>query len=90
MAVMKTILIIGLIVWFLLMIGYIAAVAWDAKHDTKAAPREDMFTCDKHGVFAKRYVTRLTGVTEEPIDYCPFCLEDRFREAKKSASKGSN
>ena len=75
------------VVWIGLVIvgvAYFVVVAYDAKHSTQASPREDMFTCDKHGVFAQKYALRLTGITEEPIAYCPMCAEDRFKEAKKN------
>lgn len=78
-------------IYLLLLIGipaiigaaYLGLVAYGAKHDTEDAPRQDMFVCDKHGLFPKKYAMQLTGVTEEPILQCPMCMEDKFKQAKE-------
>jgi hypothetical protein len=80
---MAAILIAALITCILAVV-YIAAVAYEAKHSTDNAPRQDMFTCEKHGLFPKKYAMQLTGITEEPILQCPFCFETRMKEARKN------
>jgi hypothetical protein len=84
----------GLILWafigiVVIALIYLGCVAYDARHTTNQAPRDDMYTCDRHGVFSKKYALKLTGITEEPILQCPFCMEDRFKEAKQRAAQGN-
>jgi hypothetical protein len=73
--------------WILLVIVgfvglYLVIVAHDAKRATENAPREAMCTCDKHGIYPRKYTRKLMGMTAEPIEMCPFCLEEKFKEAK--------
>lgn len=62
---------------------YLAFLVYDVKHDVKNAPREPMFVCDQHGAFPMKYVINLEGITEKPIQRCPFCFEDSFKKAKE-------
>ena len=64
------------------IVVYLVAMAWDAKHDIKSAPKADMYLCDKHGAFPASYAFNLTGMTDEPIKQCPMCMEDRFKSAR--------
>lgn len=73
---------------------YFACVIWDAKHDVNAAPRTDMFVCDKHGAFPSKYCLKLgddfeqgrdaTGkIIRGPLLCCPMCYEDSMKRAKE-------
>lgn len=78
---------IVLICLLLVVVLYLLLVHVEAKHIVESAPREDMFDCPRHGLFHKKYALKLSGMTEEPIDYCPFCYEDRMKEAKSKVAK---
>lgn len=78
---------IATILCALLIIGYLVLVAYDARHATDTAPRTDMYTCDRHGLFPRKYALKLTGITEEPIEQCPMCLQLKFQEAKLKETK---
>jgi len=67
---------------------YFCAVVVLAWVGTNHAPREEMFTCQKHGLFPAKYSLRLNtlGIThDDSMTMCPMCMEDRFREARKNA-----
>ena len=63
---------------------YVAAMVWDAKHSVSLAPRADMLLCDRHGAVPMKYAVELNtaGATEQPIQYCPFCFEDKMKNAQ--------
>jgi hypothetical protein len=71
---------------------YSGLLYWDVKNTVANAPREEMFVCDKHGVFPRKYALNLGDnfevqhtdgrVTQEPLLYCTLCYEDRMKEAK--------
>jgi hypothetical protein len=77
-----TLIVYGLVIFGAVAGAYVALVAWSAKYDTKTAPKTDMHVCDIHGAFPAKYTMQLTGITEKPIAYCPFCWENRIKEAK--------
>jgi hypothetical protein len=79
-ALLITLLITLLIMVVLVWLGFIV---YDAKAHTTSAPRTEMFICQKHGTVPHKYLLKLDGLSEIPIDYCPMCMEDRFREARK-------
>jgi hypothetical protein len=62
---------------------YLGLIMYDAKHDVENAPRTDMYLCDRHGAFPKKHLMHLSGITDTPIEQCPFCFEDRMKAAKK-------
>lgn len=55
----------------------------DASTDVKNAPRDDMYVCDRHGPFPRKYVMKLDAGLQDPVDYCPFCFEDKMKEARR-------
>lgn len=65
---------------------YLLWVWLEARNEVRTAPRRDMFTCDKHGIFPAKYAlkTELLPLGEEKDNYkvCPMCLEDAERTAK--------
>ena len=65
---------------------YVWVTAMSAKMATERAPKVDMFSCDKHGAIPAKYAIPFDGmgVLEKPVLTCPFCFEDRGREAQKN------
>jgi hypothetical protein len=59
----------------------------EARTEIADSPRTEMITCDKHGLIPKRYTMHLEGVTEQPIEVCPLCFEDRIKEARAKLKK---
>ncbi len=55
------------------------AFLWaDAYLTTKAAPRKEMFWCDRHGAINKAHVIQFVGV-----DSCPTCFHERLSDAER-------
>lgn len=73
-------------VFIILAVLYIMLMVYDAKHGVGKSPRTDMFTCDKHGAIPSKYVHQLSGVTEKPVPYCPFCMEDKFKAVRQKGN----
>lgn len=75
-----------------LLILALLAIVWllfEAWYETSAAPRVDMYVCEKHGPVPKHYCI----VFEEKEDksdqteqqyQCPFCYENAFKLADKA------
>jgi hypothetical protein len=69
------------------MVGLYLLWVWlEARSEVRNAPRKDMFTCDKHGIFPAKYAlkTELLPLGEATENYkvCPMCLEDAERTAR--------
>lgn len=85
-----------LILGFVLLSGavYWLLLTWEAKASVSEAPKEKMYSCEKHGLFLEKYAMQVgddliqqypDGHEEKgPMLYCPFCFEDRINEAKHS------
>lgn len=67
--------IIGIICFIIVILLYIAYVYLRAKLEVKAAPREDMFMCDKHGAFRKRHLIKFLD-----MEYCPLCFDEKMQQ----------
>lgn len=78
MHLLKTVIVIGIV----LVALYFMALVMDAWLETKAAPREPMFFCPKHGMMRKENTIVLIDVTKEPM--CPMCFHETMQKASKS------
>ena len=78
-----------LIVGILALLIYLLFVVVEASNTARLTPRKPMFVCDKHGAVAEEYliVFQLDGITKEPIKYCPFCYEERTKQAIKNVKQ---
>ena len=59
-------------------VGYLIWVWGGAYVEVKAAPREEMFYCDKHGPIRKQHVIKFLD-----SDYCPICFHERSSKAER-------
>jgi hypothetical protein len=60
--------------------------ALEAWYGVRYAPREDMYSCDKHGLVPKSMCIVFEEKTDENAEQqyqCPFCFEAAFKLADK-------
>lgn len=55
-------------------IVYIGFIYLEAKMEVKAAPREPMFECQKHGIFRKKHLIKFLDT-----EWCPMCIDERIK-----------
>lgn len=78
---------IAIFALFVLFMFYLLLLRWDAKREVSVMGRTEMFVCDVHGALPRKYALNLTGMTQEPLPYCPLCFEDRIRQAGEKMNR---
>ena len=71
---------------FVVACVYLILLVADAKREVRNSPRTDMFICNKHGAIPSEHLMQLdtAGITEEPVQYCPFCFHEKMKAAKNA------
>lgn len=67
----------------LLIVIYLLCMVAAAFHEVKGQPRIPMFSCDKHGAVPVKYTLKLNVFSDQPIEVCPLCFEDKMKAAKR-------
>ena len=63
-------------------LGYLAYIGLEAYAEVKAAPREDMLMCEKHGPIRKNGTIDFFGT-----QFCGLCFHDKMSAAEKGIVK---
>ena len=64
-----------------LLVVYVSYLILDAWLETKAAPRAEMFFCQRHGFMRKEHTIKLVDWADEPV--CPRCFSERMTAAER-------
>jgi hypothetical protein len=75
--IMTLILYVVLVFAFILVLVamYLGWCWLSARMEVKAAPREPMFECEKHGVFRRKHLVKFLD-----NEYCPQCIDERLQK----------